>query len=76
MFSLLSSAASWMSKIKSVVDLSTTEEEYMEGTHAIKEAVWLQILCSSMGFMQRDIRIDYDSQCAIFLAKNPDYHLK
>jgi len=29
-----------------------------------------------MGLVQRDIRIDYDSQSAIFLAKNPAYHSK
>ena len=54
--------------------LSTIEAEYMAATHARKEAVWLQRLCSSMGLVQRAIRIDYDSQSEIFLAKNPTYH--
>jgi len=27
-----------------------------------------------MGLLQETIRIDYDSQSAIFLAKNPAYH--
>ena len=48
----------------------------MAATHAIKEAVWLQRLCSSMGLMQRAISIDCDSQSVIFLAKNPAYHSK
>ena len=56
--------------------LSTTEAEYMPATHAIKEVVWLQRLCSSMGLVQQAIRIDCDSQSAIFLAKNPAYHSK
>eukprot|EP00253_Pinus_taeda_P005608 PITA_05608 len=30
--------------------------------------------CSSMGLVQEAIRIDCDSQSAIFLAKNPAYH--
>eukprot|EP00253_Pinus_taeda_P033011 PITA_33011 len=65
-----------MSKKQSVVALSTTEAEYMAATHASKEAVWLQRLCSSMGLVQGAIRIDCDSQSAIFLAKNPAYHSK
>ena len=75
-FSLFGGAVSWMSKRQSVVALSTIEVEYMAATHASKEAVWLQRLCSSMGLVQQAIRIDCDSQSAIFLAKNPAYHSK
>jgi hypothetical protein len=75
-FSLFGGAVSWMSKRQSVVALSTTEAEYIAATHASKEAVWLQRLCSSMGLVQQAIRIDCDSQSAIFLAKNPAYHSK
>ena len=56
--------------------LSTTESEYMAATHANKEAVWLQILCSGIGLVQQAVRIYCDSQSAIFLAKNPTYHSK
>ena len=66
----------WLSKKQSIVALSTTEAEYMAATHASKEAVWLQRLCSSMGLVQGAIRIDYDSQSEIFLGKNPAYHSK
>jgi hypothetical protein len=58
------------------VALSTTEAEYMATTHAGKEAVWLQILCSGIGLVHQAVRIDCDSQSAIFLAKNPTYHSK
>ena len=44
-FSLFGGAVSWMSKIQSVVALSTTKAEYMAATHASKEVVWLQRLC-------------------------------
>ena len=71
-FSLFGGAVSWVSKRQYVVALSTTEEEYIAATHASKEAVWLQRLCSSMGLVQQAIRIDCDSQSAIFLA----YHSK
>ena len=48
----------------------------METAHASKEAFWLHILCSSMGLVQQYIRIDYDSQSEIFLAKNLSHHSK
>ena len=48
----------------------------MVATHVSKEAIWLQRLCSSMGLVQRAIRIDCDSQSAILLAKNPASHSK
>ena len=63
-----------MSKKQAVVALSTTEAEYMAATHASKEAVWLQRLCLEPRFKQQAVRIDCDSQSAIFLAKNPAYH--
>eukprot|EP00253_Pinus_taeda_P022798 PITA_22798 len=75
-FNLLGGAVSGKGKKQYVVALSTIEEEYMATTHASKEAVWLQRLCSSMGLVQGAIRIDYDSKSVIFLAKNPAYHSK
>ena len=48
----------------------------MVATHASKEVVWLQRLCSEIGFKQQAMRIYYDSQSAIFLEKNPAYHSK
>jgi len=65
-----------MSKKQSIVALSTIEVEYMAATHASKEAVWLQRLFLGMGLVQGAMRIYYDSQSAIFLAKNPSYHSK
>jgi hypothetical protein len=58
------------------VALSTIEVEYMATTHASKEAVWLQILCLGIGLVQQAVRIECDSQSAIFLAKNLSYHSK
>jgi len=60
-FNLFGGAISWMSKKQSMVAPSPTETEYMAATHASKEEVWLQRLCSSMGLVQGAIRIDYDS---------------
>jgi phosphoribosyl-AMP cyclohydrolase len=65
-----------MRKRQAVVALSTTKVEYMATTHESKEAIWLQRLCSGIGLVQQAVRIDCDSQSAIFLAKNPTYHSK
>jgi hypothetical protein len=75
-FNLFGGAISWMGKRQVVVALSTTESEYMAATHESKEAVWLQRLCSGIGLVQQAVRIECDSQTAIFLAKNPTYHSK
>ena len=75
-FNLFEGAVSWMKKKQSIMALSTTKAEYMVATHASKEAVWLQRLCSNMGLIQRAIRIDCDNQSAIFLANNSAYHSK
>ena len=45
MFNLFGEAISWMRKRQAVVVLSTTKDEYMEATHASKDAIWLQRLC-------------------------------
>ena len=65
-----------MSKRQAVVALSATEDEYMAATHASKEAVWLQRFCLGIGLVQQVVRLDCDSQSAIFLENNPTYHLK
>jgi hypothetical protein len=75
-FNLFGGAISWMRKRQDVVALSTTEAEYMVATHASKEEIWLQRLCSCIGLVQQAMRLDCDSQSAIFLAKNLAYHSK
>jgi hypothetical protein len=75
-FNLFGGAISWMIKRQAIVALSTTEVEYMATTHASKESIWLQRLCSSIGLVQQAVRLDFDSHSEIFLAKNPAYHSK
>ena len=48
----------------------------MAATHARKEFVWLQRLCSGIGFVQKGVKLDCDIQSVIFLEKNPAYHAK
>ena len=66
----------WMRNRQAVVSLSTTEVEYMEATHSRKEVVSLQRLCSGIGFVHKAVRLYCDSQSAIFLENNPEYHAK
>jgi hypothetical protein len=48
----------------------------MAATHASKETIWLQILCSGIRLVQQVVRIYFDSQSAIFLANKSAYHSK
>jgi hypothetical protein len=61
LFNLFGGEINWMRKRQAVVALSTTKVEYMETTHACKEAIWLQRLCSSIGLVQQVVRFDGDS---------------
>jgi hypothetical protein len=61
LFNLFGGEISWMSKRQVVVALSTTKDEYMASTHASKEAVWLQRLCSGIGLVQQVVRLYCDS---------------
>lgn len=73
-FTLFGGAISWMRRKQFVVSLSTIEAEYIAATHASKGAVWLQQICSEIGLGQQVVRLNCDSQSAIFLEKNPAYH--
>jgi len=74
LFNMFGGEINWMRKRQGVVEISTTEVEYMTATHESKELVWLQILCSGIGLVQQAIRLDCDNQSEIFRAKNPIYH--
>ena len=48
-FTVGGTTASWVSKIQSVVALSTTEAEYVATTEASKEMIWLQRFMEEVG---------------------------
>ena len=53
----------------------STEAEYIAGTHAAKEAIWLCTLLSELGELQNTpTTLLIDNQSAIAIAKNPVYH--
>ena len=73
-FTLAGGAVSWLSKLQSVVALSTTEAEYMAATQACKEAVWIRRLLEELGHNQQTITVYCDSQSALHIARNPAFH--
>ncbi|GJR70513.1 gag-pol polyprotein [Tanacetum coccineum] len=51
-FTLSGGTVSWVSKLQSVVAMSTTEAEYVAAAQASKEAVWLKMLLEDWGYKQ------------------------
>ncbi|KAH9723668.1 hypothetical protein KPL70_007189 [Citrus sinensis] len=73
-FTLAGAAVSWVSKLQTVVALSTTEAEYMAVTQACKEAIWIQRLLEELGHVQEKISVFCDSQSALHITRNPAFH--
>ena len=69
-FTVGGTAVSWVSKIQSVVALSTTKTEYVVATEASKEIIWLQRFLDELGKKQELGRLYSDNQSAIHLTKN------
>ena len=68
-------AVSWMSKLQSMVALSTTEAEYIAAVSAGQEILWLRNLFTELGYTLPSSSILYvDNQSAIAVAKNPEHH--
>ena len=75
-FTVEGTTISWVSKIQSVVALSTTEVEYVAATEASKEMIWLQRFMGELGKEHDKGTLYSDSQSAIHLAKNSAFHSK
>ena len=73
-FTVGGTAVSWVSKIQSVVTLSTTEVEYVTATETIKEMIWLQRFMGELGKKHEMGMLYNDSQSASHLAKNSAFH--
>lgn len=66
---LNSSLVSWCSKRQPTVVLSSTEAEYIALTLVVKEATWMRLLLTELGFLQTDqqytfIKISKYNTCA------------
>ncbi|CAA7056013.1 unnamed protein product [Microthlaspi erraticum] len=75
MFYLGEGPISWCSHKQDVVALSSCEAEFMAGTEAAKQAIWLEeLLCEIMGSSSEKVTIRIDNRYAIALTKNPVFH--
>eukprot|EP00253_Pinus_taeda_P028155 PITA_28155 len=73
-FTVGGTTISWVSKIQSVVALSTTEAEYVAATEASKEMIWLQRFMGELGKEHYISTLYSDNQSAIHLARNSSFH--
>ncbi|CAA7052677.1 unnamed protein product [Microthlaspi erraticum] len=74
-FYLGGSPISWGSLKQETVALSSCEAEFMAGTEAAKQAIWLQDLIGEVtGMLSEMVVIRIDNQSAIALTKNPVFH--
>ena len=69
------SPITWCSTKQETVALSSCEAEFMAGTEAARQAIWLQDLLSEItGQVEQKVIIRIDNQSAIALTKNPVFH--
>ncbi|KAK4388608.1 Retrovirus-related Pol polyprotein from transposon TNT 1-94 [Sesamum angolense] len=73
-FTLGGGSIYWKSTVQSIVSLSIIEAEYMAVAEATKETLWLSGLSKELGVEQGGVQLHYDSQSAIYLAKNQVYN--
>mgnify|MGYP007069663062 CR=1 FL=1 len=52
------------------------EVEHMVAVEAHKEVIWMKDFIKELGIQQEELRLYYDSQSTIHLAKNTAYHLR
>jgi hypothetical protein len=70
-------AVTWSSKKQDLITLSTTEAEYIAGTHATKEAVWLRnFLAEIRNLLKGPTVLRIDNRSAISLAKDNKFHAR
>ena len=69
------SSITWASKKQRTIALSTTEAEYLAGTEATKESMWIVAFLEGIGTpISGPVHLLGDNQGANVLAKNPEYH--
>ena len=74
-FYLGDSLITWNSHKQDTVALSSCEAEFMAGTEAAKQAIWLQDLLSEVTKKPVErVAIRFDNQSSIALTRNPVFH--
>ena len=72
---MASGAVSWLSKLQSIIALSTTEAEYIAAVTAGQETLWFRQFLSELGYELPAASVMLvDNQSAIQVARNPEHH--
>jgi hypothetical protein len=70
-----SGAVSWLSKLQSIIALSTTEAEFIAAVTAGQEMLWFCQFLTELGFkFSAPLLMLVDNQSAIQVACNPEHH--
>ena len=68
-------AVIWISKLQSIVTLSTTEAEHVAGVVGGKEICWLRNMLVELGYkIEGPSQLWMDNQSSMSVAKNPEHH--
>jgi hypothetical protein len=66
---------SWMSRLQSIVALSTTEAEFISAVSAGQEIVWMRSFLGELGYsFDAPLLLLVDNQSTIQVAHNPEHH--
>ncbi|MCO5547579.1 hypothetical protein L7F22_001030 [Adiantum nelumboides] len=76
LYTFVSDAISWFSRLQSCVTLSTTEAEYAVVSESCKEIIWFTRLVGDLGIVGEITVLHCDNQSAVQLARNPVFHAK
>jgi hypothetical protein len=68
-------AVSWMSRLQSIVALSTAEAKFISAVSAGQEIVWMRSFLGELGYsFDAPSLLLVDNQSAIQVARNPEHH--
>ncbi|CAJ2657083.1 unnamed protein product [Trifolium pratense] len=74
-FKYLNASVAWCSRKQPVVALSSCEAEYIAGSYAACQALWINSVLKELKIdVKKPITLQIDNQSAINLAKNPVLH--
>ena len=74
MFTLAEEDISWVSKLPTVLVLSTIKAEYMVAIQACKKVISIQRLLEELRHKKEKILVFCDSQSALHITRNPAFH--
>ncbi len=72
LFTSFGGAVHWASKLQPVMSLSTAESEYVAGSYAAREAVWLGRICCDLQLLDvPTVELLCDNESALQMGRNP-----